>query len=632
MTDTTRHVRGRSILPAVLGLLLATRTASADCKQLGQLLNLARSIAGAFACARLTTDSVSCTPPAPPACAGSLRDDLLAFARPNGVDVTAEGRHTLSPEIRCQRAIMQAVSRFARDRLQSATLGIPARKADAHAATKLRRLPALCGTFGPGLGGATVPRIGAPCAEVDGRQLASCVRTTLGAWLEPVLRGRIKPSIVLILTDDQPASMLEPMERLRTDLIGDRGVVFGRATGTTPLCAPGRASILTGRYAHGHGVTGNFYPNNFWGFDDSSTIATWLHGGGYRTGLFGKYLNGYVGQSPRADYTGPLPYVPPGWDEWHVFTSLEFFNYSLTENRTVRSYGSAEADYSTDVLAAKAVDFIRTSGEAPFFMVFAPYAPHDPATPAPRHAGRYSGVPPWRPANYDEADVSDKGIWLRELTPPLSPEKVAFLDGLYPKMLESLLAVDEAIGAIMDALRAAGRDEDTLVVFTSDNGLSLGSHRWGGKICPYEECLHIPLVVRYPRLVESARIDDREVANIDFAATFSEFAGVAPGRPVDGVSLAPLLDGSASTWRSDILAEQWSYIPTAFRAVRDGRWAYIEYSIVPPLIGQEAELYDLEADPYELTSLDGLPAYHDIQKALADRVRALDPGWTQPPP
>jgi arylsulfatase A-like enzyme len=436
---------------------------------------------------------------------------------------------------------------------------------------------------------------------------------------------------VLILTDDQPATMLEPMAALHADLIADHGVTFGRATGTTPLCAPSRASILTGRYAHGHGVQTNYFPRNFFGFDDSSTIATWLHGAGYRTGHFGKYINGYTGGPPRSGYTGPLPYVPPGWDEWHAFTIPGFFDYQLAENDVVRSYGSTDADYSTDVLAAKAVDFIHSSADRPFFMVIAPYAPHDPATPAPRHAGRCSGLPPWRPLNYDEADVSDKARWLREW-PQLPADQVAFLDALYPKMLESLLAVDEAIDAIQQALRETGRDEDTLVVFTSDNGLSLGSHRWGGKICPYEECLRVPMVVRYPRLIGAPRAEDRHVANIDLAPTIAEFAGVVPPAPVDGVSLAPLLDGSASSWRTDILAEQWSFVPPDYRVIRNRRFSYIEYALVPPLGGQEAELYDLDADPYQMTSLDGDPAYADVQTELAGRVRSIAPGWDQPPP
>jgi arylsulfatase A-like enzyme len=171
-----------------------------------------------------------------------------------------------------------------------------------------------------------------------------------------------------------------------------------------------------------------------------------------------------------------------------------------------------------------------------------------------------------------------------------------------------------------------------LYVFITDNGFSLGSHRWVGKLCPYEECLRVPMVVRYPRLVGPARTDSRLVANIDLAATFAEFAGVTPPARVDGVSLAGLLDGSAASWRTDVLGESWSYDPPPHRVVRTDRFAYIEYAIVPPLGGAEAEPYDLDADPYQLSNVAGDPAYGDVRAALAARVRALDPTWTQSPP
>src|SRR5262249_22655637 len=150
------------------------------------------------------------------------------------------------------------------------------------------------------MSGAGLPNVGTPCdtvvdarGTIDAPALAECIRRALGARLEPVLRSTLKPSIVLILTDDQPASMMDPLPTVRTDLIRDRGITFPEATVTTPLCAPSRASILTGRYTHNHGVAINYHPYGYWAFDDSSTIATWLHDAGYRTGIYGKYLNGY---------------------------------------------------------------------------------------------------------------------------------------------------------------------------------------------------------------------------------------------------------------------------------------------------------------------------------------------------
>jgi arylsulfatase A-like enzyme len=319
--------------------------------------------------------------------------------------------------------------------------------------------------------------------------------------------------------------------------------------------------------------------------------------------------------------------VPPGWDDWHAFIGSGYFDYRLVENGVVQPYGADEADYLTDVLAAKAVDFIATADDRPFFLYFAPFAPHDPATPAPRHAGRFAGTPPWRPPAWNEADVSDKPTWLMD-QPLLSPDQVVFADGLYERMLESLLAVDDAVAAILRALDEAGRADDTVVVFTSDNGLSLGEHRVVGKQCPYDECLRVPLVVRYPRAVIAARTDARLVANVDLAPTLAELAGTTPPGPVDGASMLPILDGSASPWRGDLLAEQFSFFPPTWAAVRSAVYKYVEYRLAPA----EVELYDLGADPNELVSRHADPAYAHVRAAMAARLRALDPGWTQPVP
>jgi arylsulfatase A-like enzyme len=625
----------------LIGLATVARVASADCRTPHDLGTLSRSIAGTLRCerARLRTGSTSCDATPPPTCAATLLDDLLGLVGTTDLAPTSDDRRRLPAAFRCQRAIASSVGRVAISRVQSAARGYSGRAADARAARKLRYVASACQvSVQMTSGGERVPNVGVPCdatfgtgAPIDAQQLHECLRRRLGALMEPVLRRWIKPSIVLILTDDQPASMMDPLPTVRTDLVGDRGVTFGEAAVTSPLCAPSRASILTGQFTHHHGVAINYFPYGYWALDDSSTVATWLHDAGYRTGLYGKYVNGYLGNPPTDGYTGPLPYVPPGWEEWHAFTVLDWFNYGLTNNHAEEAYGSEDADYSTDVLAAKAVDFIVSSGNRPFFLYFAPYSPHDPAPPAPRHVGRYAGVPPWRPLSFDEADVSDKAATIRNM-PLLPPDQVDFIDVLYEHMLESLLSVDDAVAAILRALRETGRDEDTIVVFTSDNGVALGEHRWVGKLCPYEECLRVPMVVRYPRLVGAARVDDRQVTNIDLAPTFAEFAGAQPTSRVDGRSFASLLDGSAASWRTDMLYEMtWGFVPPAYRVVRTDRYVYVEYAaagVTPP----EAELFDLAVDPSELTSVAGQPQYAAVQHALATRMRELDPGWTQAAP
>src|SRR5438132_12469006 len=237
------------------------------------------------------------------------------------------------------------------------------------------------------------------------------------------LAARSKPSIVLILTDDQTWNSLRATPVGRRELIG-HGVKFTNAFVVNSLCCPSRASILTGQYSHTTGVYANHGPHG--GFEafrphERSTIATWLHSVGYRTALVGKYLNSY-------EQAGLAGHIPPGWDRWAAFSDSNdlYYDYRLFVNGRIRHYGHSPADYSTDVLRRYAVRFIRRS-RGPLFLYFAPFAPHAPFTPAPRYAGRFSNLAPYRPHNFNERDVSDKPRWLRAL-PRFGPSRVRDID------------------------------------------------------------------------------------------------------------------------------------------------------------------------------------------------------------
>ena len=290
------------------------------------------------------------------------------------------------------------------------------------------------------------------------------------------------------------------------------GVTFTNGHVTTALCCPSRASILSGQYAHRTGVLDNNPPDGgVEVFDDSSTIATWLQAAGYRTGFVGKYLNGY----------NLSPYIPPGWDEWHVQVQVKFYEYDLNDNGVITHFGSAPADYSGDVMTQRAVDFILSSAGPPFFLHLSQKAPHGPATPAPRHLGLFAGLAPFRPPNYALAPTNGPA-WVQAET--WTAQEQSSTDQFRIDQLESLQAVDEGVRAIMDALRAIGEDDNTLVIYTSDNGFSWGSHKWRPKQCPYQECMRVPMIMRYPPLGTTARTDDRFVLNIDFAPTIVELA------------------------------------------------------------------------------------------------------------
>jgi N-acetylglucosamine-6-sulfatase len=422
-----------------------------------------------------------------------------------------------------------------------------------------------------------------------------------------------RPNVVLIVTDDQRWDTLEYMPTVQRELVG-KGVLFENAFVVNPLCCPSRASILTGTYSHTNGVWANTGPHGgFHVFRDRSTLPVWLDAAGYETMLIGKYLNGYW--SPFADAT----YVPPGWNRWFAYWGPNYyFDYEITDGTTTRRYGSASADYATDVMAAEGARFIRESGPAPFFLLFATKAPHITdhlvssysTDPAPRHVNAFAGIPPWVPPSLNEPNVADKPRHIRKLS-PLPPAR---LTELREEQLESLLAVDDAVASLLDALEETGKLADTLIVFTSDNGHAWGEHRWRQKIVPYEESIRVPLVLRYDAPGAPARTESRFALNVDLAPTIAQ-AGGAAATGFDGRSLFPLLRGTQTTWRRSFLFEHLGTGVPSYCGFRGARWKYVQYRT-----GEE-ELYDLRADPYERQSVHRRNALTSSIMSYRGRVR-----------
>ncbi len=402
------------------------------------------------------------------------------------------------------------------------------------------------------------------------------------------------PDVIVILTDDQRWDTLQYMP-LTTTHLARNGVEFTNAFTSISLCCPSRATMLTGLYSHNHGVLDND-PSRQGGapnFKDTSTLSTWLQQAGYRTGLYGKYMNFY-------GVLTPWPYVPPGWNEWHAFKAdgLNYYNYTLVENGVEVPYGGQPADYSTNVLAAKAVSFIEgTPAGTPLFLYFTPYAPHHPFTPGPNDSVT---LPQWRPPNYNEGDVTDKPAWVRQL-PAMSSSVQAAGDTIRNGQVASLFAVDRAVDAIVAALQRTGRLNNAVILFTSDNGFTWGEHRLPeDKSCAYEECNRVPLLIRAPGV--APRIDSSLISHIDFAPTIAELASVRPEFPTDGVSLVGLLK-NPGPWREEILLEKLQGLAGAagplgdlnrYHAIRASNLLYAEY------FNGDREFYDLTADPYQL--------------------------------
>jgi len=433
----------------------------------------------------------------------------------------------------------------------------------------------------------------------------------------PEVRGQEdpRPNVIVIVTDDQSDDSIpnpyEVMPFLQRTVLDprDHWIVFENGFVNTPLCCPSRATMLTGRFSHHTGVRDNEDAHLF---DDSSTLATWLRAAGYHTGLVGKYLNLYPFDRPA--------FVPAGWDRWwgreHGPVTSLYYDYSMFEQDHVVRYGHTGADYATDVLADQATEFVREApADRPYFLWFAPTAPHPPWVAAPRDEGAFSGLAVPAPPSVGEPDVSDKPAWVRHLA-PMGDAPRALQREHRRDSYAALLGVDDAISRIMKAVRARGDLADTVVVFTSDNGLAFGEHRWTKKSCPYEACLGVPFMIRMPGAPH--RTERAIVSTADIAPTIAELSDASAPTSFDGVSLVPLLStGSREGLPGEVFAE-WvgdSAIP-AWWEIRTRRFAYIELGT------GERELYALRDDPYELVNVVDAPAFEGEVSRLAATLEA----------
>jgi N-acetylglucosamine-6-sulfatase len=422
------------------------------------------------------------------------------------------------------------------------------------------------------------------------------------------------PNVVVIETDDQTVADMAAMPHTRA-LIGDAGVTFTNAFVSLPECCPSRATFLTGQYAHNHGVRSIGPP--FGGYHrlrGRETLPVWLQRAGYTTALVGKYLNGYR-----------QLVVPPGWTRFEALlgrSTYRFDDYSMNvDGRLV-----TRARYQSDLITDRSLRFIR-GARRPFFLWTTYVAPHvgrpndldDPiamksAVPAARHRNAFLGATLPRPPSFNEADVTDKPPIMRRRR-PLKSWQIAALAAVHRQRLASLLAVDEGMARIVEALRATGALADTLLVFTSDNGFLRGEHRVAnGKVLAYEPSIRVPLLMRGPGLPRGAR-RSRLVWNGDLAPTILDFAGVRPRLVLDGRSLL-----RAGTPR-DILLEgppgrRTNGLPR-YLGLRTPRFKYVEH------VRGATELYDLRSDPDETANLARAPGMARLRARLARRLSRL---------
>ncbi|MDP9792822.1 arylsulfatase A-like enzyme [Catenuloplanes nepalensis] len=359
----------------------------------------------------------------------------------------------------------------------------------------------------------------------------------VGPATPEVTAGR--PNIVFVLTDDLTVDLLRFMPQVRR--LAAEGVSFSNYVVTNSLCCPSRASILTGRFPHNTGVLANAGPAG--GFpvfrrrgNEEDTFATGLRAAGYRTALFGKYLNGY---DPASGH------VPPGWDEWAVAgNAYAQVGYALNENGRIRGYGG---QYLTGVLGAKAESFIRTSAQRkqPFLVEISTFAPHSPFAPAPQDANAFPGLTAPRGPAFDRLPVNPPP-WLAG-RPPLNDAQRGRIDDAYRKRAQSVLSIDRMIGGLRATLAETGVADDTVLVFSSDNGFHLGEYRLTvGKQTAFETDVRVPLIMSGPGVEKGRRVAET-AENIDLRPTFDALAGADTPPDVDGRSLLSLI----STARED---------------------------------------------------------------------------------
>jgi arylsulfatase A-like enzyme len=438
-----------------------------------------------------------------------------------------------------------------------------------------------------------------------------------------------RPDIVIIYLDDAGAHdgrlWNDPARTpALAELFAQRGISFPNAIGETPLCSPGRAGLLTGRHTTNHGVNANTTQP----FDPSVTMGTELKEAGYRTAWIGKFLND-LRRTVKGD---EVARYAQGWDVFDVIyaNNGKYLDYDLWTREGMRSYGSAAEDHSTLVARERVMSALRETPEGtPVMAMVSVVDLHEPYVVAEKYAAdpRCADIEAWKPPSFGE-DLSDKPAWVQE-------RRELDRDGWPMKRYcRQMLAVDELVAGVMEVQRERGRLEDTLFVFTSDNGNTWGAHGLPArKATPY--ATPVPLTMTWlSRWGEEPRTIDEVVSNIDLAPTLCAIAGCEmgpfPSGPpgADGLSLLPLLDGDVDHLERTIVREQsgpgypslpesWGLRSTAQHPL--GRWHYSEYET------GERELYDSLADPWELENLAADGEHADIVAHLAADLRVEFP-------
>ena len=427
---------------------------------------------------------------------------------------------------------------------------------------------------------------------------------------------RTRYNIIFILLDDQrydAMGFLHGQSFLETpnmDAIARNGAYLPNAYVTTALCSPSRASILTGQYAHRHRVVDNDSPLP----NGLTFFPQLLQRGGYETAFIGKWHMG-----------GPTDNPQPGFDHWVSFKGQGSY-LPIADGLNVDGKKVAQKGYITDELNSYALDWLEhRTGRKPFMLYLSHKAVHSEFIPADRHRGRYQTARFTPPNSIDPENVHDAPMWVRNQRNSWHGVDFAYhkdldISDYYKRYAETLLAVDEGVGQILELLKKKGLDKNTLVAVMGDNGFAFGEHGLIDKRTAYEESMRVPLIMQLPAVIKPGTKVEKVVANIDIAPTLLDLAGIRPAPNMDGKSYLPLLRGQKIAWRESLLYEYyWEYAfpqtPT-IHALRTDQFKYINYYGLWDI----NELYDLRSDPLERRNLINDPSYRGKVNQLRDQL------------
>jgi arylsulfatase A-like enzyme len=399
------------------------------------------------------------------------------------------------------------------------------------------------------------------------------------------------------------------LETPNLDRMARQGAHLQNAFVTTSLCSPSRASILTGQFSHRHGVVDNntdipagtvFFPQS-------------LQQAGYATAFMGKWHMGQDTDAPR-----------PGFDRWISFRGQGVYYEPMLN---VDGAPVARKGYITDILTDYALQWLQQEHRKPFFLMLSHKAVHALFEPAQRHAGRYRQTlieyPPSM-ANTEE-NYRGKPRWVKEQRN--SWHGVDYLyhgqlefDDFYRRYCETLLALDESVGRVLDSLEQSGLAQSTLVFYMGDNGFCLGEHGLIDKRHMYEESMRVPLLAWCPGLIKPGTRIGEMIQNIDIAPTILTAAGFKAPSQMDGQSFLPLLTGEGAAWRDAVFYEYYwernfPQTPTV-HGIRTDRYKYMHYHGIWDI----DELYDLENDPHEMVNLINSPQHQALIVQLNRRM------------